>query len=341
MKKAIIILSTIFILSLLKLPSAVYGYGDGFQKRELTDYLTNVTPDLAAKAKFLPAKDGHGVVLQTSTAVMFKAVPVNEDIKYRLTFLAKQEGLEAIEENPRLSDTIFNCNKLHPYYQVMFYGEDGTIPKGRSPLLAMPFRLIHEYTHIFYPPPGASFMQMIIGIPSKERSIVSLSDLNLSKQADEGAININPKFELGPYNYSGWQRFNEADGAHQLYSTSDHKTVLFTGFTAFSESFPLKAPGTYKLYQKGSNHVRNNGTHLILLDAAGKEIRRITRKLSRNARELKNDFYGPKEDVVYFVLPKGTARAHFWVYNTTLHELRIERVGDENAYEKLNEVFAK
>jgi len=183
-------------------------------------------------------------------------------------------------------------------------------------------------------------MQLVIVVPSKS-STVYLSDMKFSKQADEGAINVNPKFELGPDNYSGWSGFNEADGAHRLYVDDDHRTILFTGFTAFSDSFPLKEPGTYKLYQKGSNHVRNNGTHLVFADASGKEIRRITGKLSRSTKELSENFYGPKESTVYFVLPKGTSRAYFWIYNTSLYELRITRVGDENTYAELNMKVAK
>ncbi len=340
MKKILIILITACILGMVKAPDTAHGYNDGFQKRELSAYLSNIPLNAASKVKFLPAADGRGIIMQSTMGLTFKTVPVSEDIKYQLSFRARQEGLETLEENPRLAAAIFNIKSLHPYYQLVFFGENGKIAKGRSPVFAMPFGALHEYVHVFYPPQGARLMQLAIGIPSKD-STVYVSDMKLSQHVDDGVININPKFELGPYNYSGWKGFNEADGVHQLYAEADGKTVLFTGFTAFSESFPLKEPGTYRLYQKGSNHVRSNGTHLILLDDSGKEIGRIIRKLSRSAKDQKENLYGPRDDTFNFVLPRGSSRAHFWIYNTTIFDLSLTRVGDENAYQDLMTKSAK
>lgn len=307
-------------------------FGDNFQRGTLDTYLENAK-SIGDKAVITTEKGVDVKVMKLTAPVSFILVPVNDKTKYQLTFSGRQQGVETIEENPRLSELIFNSRSFLPWYRLKFYDADRkeynkVLPCdmgcdiNNSPALAMPFGQWHEYKAVFYPPMNAAFMRFDVDTGAKG-NMVSLADVKLAPAPDELAVNINPIFSYGSYNYSGWSGFN---GVGRLQETEGGKTVLYSGFSAATTSFPLMEPGTYKIFTKGTGSIRNYSVFLIIIDADGKEISKIGEPVGKP----KKASYEEKSS--YFVLPKGAVRGYFTVYHSVLAELRLTRVGDEGKY---------
>jgi hypothetical protein len=258
-----------------------------------------------------------------SVSKSFEWLPVTGGTKYQFSFRAKQQGAETLEENPRLSELIFNSRSFLPWCRLKFYDADRQPLNADSPSWSIPFGQWHEVKWVFYPPRHAAYMEFEIQTGSVKGTTVSLADPRLDPAPDEQAINVNPSFRYGPYNYSGWRAFNDIGRLHKL---DDGATVLETGFSAYSETFPLNEPGTYRWQMKATSYAQRGGpAFLVFLDADGKEIGRIGDRISKPKKEL----------ISHFVLPKGVERGYFLIYHSVIEELRLTRVGCEEKYKEL------
>jgi hypothetical protein len=309
-------------------------FGDNFQRGTPEAYLENAK-SLGNKVSFTAEKGVDGKVLKLTVPLSFKLVPVKDQTKYQLTFRARQQGVETIEDNPRLGELIFNCRSFLPWYRLKFYDANRKEIRTDLPVLSLPFGQWHEYVRMFYSPMNAAFMQLEVNTGSAKENTLWLANAKLASAPDEQSININPTFSYGHYNYSGWSSFN---GVGRLHELEGDKTVLDTGFSATSASFPLREPGTYEIRLKATGNIRNYNVFLIFTGADGKEITRIGETVGK-PRKISSSPY--VEKISYFVLPKGAVRGYFLVYHSVLSEIRLTRVGDEGKYKELTKVKTK
>jgi hypothetical protein len=255
----------------------------------------------------------------------FERMPVAEGTKYQLAFRAKQQGAETIEANPRLSELIFNSRTFLPWCRLTFYDAGGKSVGCDSPSWSIPFGEWQDYRWVFYSPAKAAFAAFEIQPGNAKGSSVNLADRRLEPAPDEQSINVNPAFACGPYNYSGWSAFNDVGRLHAL---TNGATVLDTGFSATSATFPLNEPGTYRWFIRGSSFAPRGGpAFLVFLDESGKEAGRISERIEKPK----------KERTVYFVLPKGVVRGSFLIYHSVIEELRLTRVGGEEKFKELTQ----
>ncbi len=233
--------------------------------------------------------------------------------KYTLTIEAGFEGTaESIEENSRFA--ILNqpgkFNPLLPSHEIKFF-DAANKPVGTSLRFGHPFRNTRLYTNIFYSPQSAASARIIL--KSGSESLLKVTRISFAKTPDEKALNSNPGFQLGKHNYSGWK--NIASGGELIEQNGN--AVLDTKYGSTGEMIPLTESGTYGFSALATPNGHNSTVIIRVYDADGKELMRsATRK------------YGP---LTYFVPPKEAVAASFLVYSCLLEEVRLIRVGDEDA----------
>lgn len=270
----------------------------------------------AGKIRIAPLGGVNALFIDNAKASL-KTVPVTPKTKYTLSFDGAFTGpIESIEENPRfeLFTRPGRKSPVLPMRHIRFFDAAGKAI-GQPLVFSMPFREEHTYVDVFYTPREAAGLRL--DIASGDGATFSLRNLTLEKTADEGAINVNPAFALGPFNYSGWRRISAGGKIIQL----DGKTIFDTKYGSRSMAFPLQGPGTYALSAKATGNGFNSCVQVHLFDAKGNVLLKVTTRR-----------YGPRS---YFVPPKGAVTASFLVYSCLLEEVRLVRVGDENAIDKL------
>jgi hypothetical protein len=199
-----------------------------------------------------------------------------------------------------------------PSREVRFLDATGE-PTGQALVFSMPFRERHSYTDVFYTPPDAVALRLCID--SGHGVTFAIRNLSLETTPDEGAINVNPAFRLGPFNYSGWKNISAGGKIIEM----DGKTVFDTKYGSRGAAFPLPGPGTYALSARATGNGYNSCVKLDVFDREEKNI--MTTVLRRY------------EQTNYFVLPPEAASASLLVYSCLLEEVGLVRVGDENAIE--------
>ena len=289
-------------------------YNSGFATGKPGDYLAGAFPP--EQIRIAPI-DGANAMVIDDTAVRFEDVPVRPNIKYTLSFGGSFSGdVESIEENSRFEifTRLGQVSPVLPSRRLQFLDAAGQ-PLASALQYAMPFRKKHTYTDVFYTPANAASLRLHVA--SGDGVTLSLRVLTLAETVDEGSINVNPTFRLGPLNYSGWQRISAGGQIIEL----DGKTVFDTKYGSRGMAFPLPGPGTYALSARATGNGYNSCVQVHVFDAEGNTLLKVsTRK------------YGPPS---YFVPPKGAATASFLVYSCLLEEVRLVRVGDESAIDTL------
>ena len=180
-------------------------------------------------------------------------------------------------------------------------------------VFGMPFRDRHEYADVFYTPPQAASIRL--SVSSGDGVTLAMQDLAFAETVEEDALNVNPAFRLGPFNYSGWQ--NISAGGKLI--ERDGKTVFDTKYGSRGSRFPLSGPGTYALSATATGNGYNSCVKVDIFDAQGKKL--MTSVLRR---------YDQSQ---YFVAPPEAVSASFLVYSCLLEEVRLVRIGDEKAIE--------
>ena len=293
---------------------AASPYGDGFASGNAGDYVEGNLP--GEKVRIAPV-DGVNALLVVGARARVKPVPVKPKTKYTLSFDASFRGdAESIEENPRFS--VFaqpgQRSPVLPSRTIQCLDAAGK-PLGRPRTLSMPCRARHTYRDVFHTPRDAAALRL--DVASGEGLTLVLRSLRLEETADEGALNVNPGFALGPLNYSGWHRISAGGRVIEV----DGKTVFDTKYGSRGTAFPLPGPGTYALSAKATGNGYNSCVKVDIFDAEGKQL--MSSVLRR---------YGQPR---YFVPPKEAASASFLVYSCLLEEVRLLRVGDAKAIESL------
>lgn len=298
-------------------------FGDQFAGRSLEAYIEK--PAVAAGyASFEAGPEGHGAAIKTLKVLTFKEVAVDANTRYRLSFHASTQSSETIEENPKLRDIAFAARSFMPVSEIRFSGKDGKPIARGNQQFKLPYAQWQAYQWEFYPPADAVSMQWSIN-PSDKENTVTVADAKLTAVKDFETVNINPSFDMGPFNISGWT-------TGMLLETSDNHVLFKADYYSTSFTFPLTEPGTYELSLNASSFGRYNALFLIFLDANGKEISRFGERPTRTRKEWIANTPEPKQHTFYLTLPPGVSRGYFLVYQSLIYEIALKRVGDEASF---------
>ncbi len=284
-----------------------------FSAGQPADYFTVDTAGRVSRS----AVDDPQVMLVSDATAHLHDVTVTPSSRYSLTLTAAFEGdVESIEENPRFE--IFNqqgqTSSRLPSREIQFFDAAGN-PSGRPLTYVMPCRKLHNYQDVFYTPDDAVTAR--IRLSSGKGIRLVLSQLRLEPSVNETTLNINPSFEMGLNNYSGWR--NISDGGKLI--QREGKTILDTKYGSTGQRIPLQEPGTYAFSALATGNGYNSVVIVRVYDAEDKELMRSSTRR-----------YGPR---TYFVPPPEAAYASLLVYSCLLEEVSLVRVGDENAINAL------
>jgi hypothetical protein len=277
------------------------------------EYFTNET---AGNVQI--SKSGKTQVMEISNAsARFHDMDVKPSSRCALRLEAAFEGdVESIEENPRFEifSRLGQTSSRLPSREIRFCDAAGK-PIGQALKYAMPFKKQRTYHDEFYTPADAKTARIRLASGKDVRLL--LSRLSLAEIDDETTLNVNPAFQLGPNNYSGWQNISRGGQLIQR----DGKSILDSKYGSTGQMIPLSKPGTYAFSAKATSNGYNSVVIVRVYDEQGKELMRSSTRR-----------YGPR---TYFVPPKNSAYASFLVYSCLLEEVRLIRVGDEHAIESL------
>jgi hypothetical protein len=289
---------------------AASPYNSGFASGKPEDYVTSDFPPQQVR---ITSIDGDNVMVIDDTTVRFEDAPVRPNTKHTLSFEGSFSGdVESIEENSRFEifTRLGQVSPVLPSRRIEFLDATGQ-PLASSLQYAMPFCSQHCYSDVFYTPANAASLRLHIA--SGDGVAFKLRNLTLAATTDEGSINVNPAFGLGLMNYSGWQRISAGGQIIEL----DGKTVFDTKYGSRGMAFPLPGPGTYALSAKATANGYNSCVQVHVFGAKGNTLLKVSTRR-----------YGPAR---YFVPPQEAVAASFLVYSCLLEEVRLVRVGDENA----------
>lgn len=166
-------------------------------------------------ASLQPEKIGSGARLlemKPGASVQFKRVPVQQGVKYRLTFNARSAGPDSLEENPQLAEAFYDANRsvkglVLPKWNLTFFNSEGK--RCDRSILFPYFHVIlssaeQVCSEVFYPPLNAAFVQLSLQNLSPD-NIAYIDDVRIAPFT-ESAVNINPDFKLGKYDHSGYSQ---------------------------------------------------------------------------------------------------------------------------------------
>jgi hypothetical protein len=315
-KMKILIIISLFFIGAGSFASDIntQTFGDGFENGTINHYLTGKIPAGVTIEKSDVLKVGKIIVFKKGVigTFRFEKVVVKPQIKYKLTFNAKVIGDDVIEKNSRINLVQVASKNILWQWAVDFFDAEGkAIPIS---IQASHLRLVSnqwkEYTTVFYTPLKAAYMQLVLSNRNPTNGM-ELDELKFGICPDEGAINCNPDFRYGSYNYTGWK---EILSGGLLFDLGNGKYQFDTAYGSIGESFPLSVPGTYRLYARGSGYGRYQVVLLFLCNSKGQTLKNI---VLRGA---------PEGKYVDFTLPEKTAFAYFRVYQHLLEEIRLTRL---------------
>ncbi len=295
--------------------AAAQPFGDGFAKKDLSAYLENpqhIRPDQASLKPSAGMSGKQVLRLAGGLTVRFKDVPIDSSIKYVLTFRGRFEGEgESIEENPHLDVLTMprGVPSIFATREIQFVDADNRVLYSVGGGLV--FREWFEYRDIFYAPPAAKYVRLIIRTGRPEM-VYEVDNIQLVPSPDEGAINCNPvPNKNGKYNYSGWQRL--AVGAKMI-ELPDGRVAFDTKYGTTGASFPMTRPGKYTLTTISQENGFNYAVVLNFLDAEGKKLGSINGWGNGKPYEA--------------VPPPGTTQGSLLFYSNVIEEVRVNHVGE-------------
>jgi hypothetical protein len=254
------------------------------------------------------------LVLKKNERIRFKKISVDDKTKYTLSFNGKLDGLECLEDNPRLELTLMPRSFIHdkiydflPKMRLEFFDAENK-SLGISNQRSLPFGATHKYNITFYPLPGSKFVELMIQAGGNTETF-KIGEMSFVKTPDQGAININPVVaESGFYDYSAWRGFATGSG---LIRTKTGKAGFNPGYGSFGSKFPLKPNTQY--VGSGSGTVLGYAVTLKLqmFDENGKFIEDV-KILSKKG--------------VRFTTPKNCVSGGIHVRSFVLEEVRVNEV---------------
>ncbi len=195
-------------------------WGDGFEKGDVKDYFQRKLTH-AAIMKGVGVDGSKALVIdpekagpeKTMVRAFMKQIPVQPFVKYKFSFMGKVEGPDTFENNPLMEHIYFDAargskGKPLPGWELLFTDENGKKITYGSPLSSV---MAHNgwtrYEEIFYAPLNSKELQIVFHNFMNMKNKLFIDDMKL-ETIDEGALNINPDFRYGIYNYSGYSPRN-------------------------------------------------------------------------------------------------------------------------------------
>jgi hypothetical protein len=183
-------------------------------------------------------------------------IPVNPGKKYQILFSASATGEQTIEENARVRMVGQKASASRA--RVEFLDKDSAkVTDFGIGILSQEMR---AYARVLYPPGNAAFMNLYLE-PAKGQKI-SLGKASVSTALtgrEKESVNPHPTFEFGDLNSYGYQ----PGFGGGFFQRPDGKTVLNTGFTGQSPSFPIKGNTYYDVRVIGSPHLGRKSSLMI------------------------------------------------------------------------------
>ena len=188
------------------------------------------------------------LTLTKDQKVDFKKISVNDKTKYTIIFHGTLDGLETIEDNPRMSMTLRPRRWIHdkrysflPQMRLEFFDAENK-KLGISNQVTLPFGKRHKYSTTFYPLPGAKSVVLHVEAGGNTKSF-KIDAMSFAQTKDQGAININPVVnDSGLYDYSAWRGFSRGAA---LIKTKTGKVGFDAAYGSFGSKFPLKPNTAY------------------------------------------------------------------------------------------------
>ena len=290
-------------------------YGDGFASGNAKKYLEETQAIKDGNVGFGAKNGSMGrkcMALKGGVSVTFKAVPVDPNTKYTLIFRGSFEGGESIEENPRLEMTLLHERFEHskrynflPKMKLLFLDQDGKKVSVKNHR-ALPFREWHDYTATFYPPLGATAMQLVLSAGSNSKAFY-IDNARFGKTPDQGALNVNPVTrESGMYDYSAWEFFSPGAG---MIPDANGNAGFNTGYGSTGARFPMKEKTAYVILPvKAEVLGYARAWQVKLQDKDGKELGSISASNTRNTT---------------FTTPAECVSGVFFMRSSIVEEIRI------------------
>ncbi len=217
MKNIILVMLFTFVLTAEEIS---VPWGDGFEKGDVKDYFQRKLVH-AALVKGAGVNGSRALVIdpekagpeKTMVRAFMKRIPVKHFVKYKFSFMGKIEGPDTFENNPLMEYIYFDAargskGKPLPGWELLFTDEnDKKITRGAPLSAVMAHGSWTRYEEIFYAPPRSRELQIIFHNFMNMQNKMFIDDMKL-EIIDEGALNINPDFRYGLYNYSGYSPRN-------------------------------------------------------------------------------------------------------------------------------------
>lgn len=294
-------------------------FTNDFEEGILDDHLEQSANGCA----LTPNSDADGRHLEIGEAVKsvkLKPMPTIPGTKHKLSFRAKMNGVNGVEDNDRAHiDMLRSYGRFLPSYQITFFDESGgeVKPHGYQRGGGIVTTTWHDYVHVFHAPPKAK--KALIRFWPRGRKL-SIDDVTLEETTEDGTVNCNPDFRYGELNYCGWR---PARGG-RLYARPDGKTVLNTGYAATSGPFPLRPEDTYRFFARGEKTTEKGWLSLTFFGEKGKRLG--SRFLLRPT---------PEGESVDLIPPAGTTYGAVALYSVILEELKVTKLDDEHPKERM------
>lgn len=240
----------------------------------------------------------------------FSVVPY---LKYELSFHAKINGPDTLEENPVLEYYFYDRakfakGKLLPTWTLVFYDKnDKKCMAGvyGSDLYRIFMHKDKIYRDIFYAPIQAKSVEIIFKDNGNRDNKIEIRDLQL-KKSNEKYLNINGDFHLGEYNLSGYHshimgKIIKLDNGKFAMHLPDMLLPKQGSSRCLLDPIPVKTGKRYRIKAKVKTHGRPSRLFVTFLDKNFKRLNMLRTKVDlwKNKEGILQAEAGVPEKVCY------------------------------------------
>lgn len=270
----------------------------------------------AGRIKFLVAAVA-AFAAGLNAAAVGKSFDVKPRTRYLLSYDWKVSGpCRDFAEDPEGRSKVYDYRGSEYASECLYFG-GGLAEKCVERMALVPGkegRMRHE----FYTLSDTTKIRVDVRPPKGCKA--SVGNISLDEVTSAPTLNVNPDFELGPYNYSGVSGRN--DNAVVLLKAPSGKTALHGGFFVYLAKTPVRPQGRYNLEMKAQGWHRKHRMDgfFVFLDADGKrvfrsEIPRYSRKKGKERESLVKN--------IEFIAPENAEWVYLWLYGATVEYARI------------------
>ena len=260
-----------------------------------------------------------------------KRFPVSPYQKYILSFHAKINGPDSLEENPVLEyyfydQSKFAKGKFLPTWTLVFYDKNNKKCMAGvygSNLYRIFMHKDKIYRDIFYAPIQARSMEICFKDNGNKDNQIEIRELKLNK-SNEKKLNINGDFHLGEYNLSGYNslimgRIIKLENGKFAMQLPDMILPKQGSSRCTLDPIPVKTGKRYRIKANVKTYERPSRLFITFLDKNFKRINMLKAKFvvwKNKEGVLKADFGVPEK--VYYIAPM--------IRFGTIHDIMVEEI---------------